>query len=36
MKFLHTMVRVSNLEESISFYTDILGLQEIKRKEVPA
>lgn len=36
MKFLHTMVRVSNLEESLKFYIDTLGLIEIKRKEVPA
>lgn len=36
MKFLHTMVRVSNLEESLRFYIDTLGLIETKRKEVPA
>ena len=33
MKFLHTMVRVRNLEESLSFYVDILGLKELRRKE---
>jgi len=34
MKFLHTMIRVRNLEESIRFFTDILGLVETRRKEV--
>ena len=33
MKYLHTMVRVSNLEESISFYCDKLGLKELRRTE---
>ncbi|NDK09391.1 lactoylglutathione lyase [Candidatus Gracilibacteria bacterium] len=33
MKFLHTMVRVHDLEESLNFYCDILGLKEIRRKE---
>ncbi len=36
MKFLHTMVRVRDLDESLKFYCDILGLKEIRRKEVPA
>lgn len=35
MKFLHTMVRVENLEESLDFYSNKLGLIETKRKEVP-
>ena len=35
LKYLHTMVRVSNLEASLYFYCDLLGLQEIRRKEVP-
>jgi len=35
MKFLHSMVRVSNLEKSLEFYTQHLGLIETKRKEVP-
>lgn len=30
------MVRVSNLEESLQFYTNILGLKEMRRKEVLA
>ena len=33
MKYLHTMVRVSNLEESLSIYCDKLGLQELRRTE---
>ncbi|WP_448566132.1 VOC family protein [Thalassotalea ganghwensis] len=36
MKFLHTMVRVTDLEESLDFYINKLGLVETKRKEVPA
>lgn len=31
MKYLHTMVRVRNLEESLDFYCDKLGLTEIRR-----
>jgi lactoylglutathione lyase len=31
MKYLHTMVRVSNLEESLDFYCNKLGLKEIRR-----
>ncbi len=33
MNYLHTMVRVSNLEESLVFYCQQLGLKEIRRKE---
>lgn len=33
MKYLHTMVRVSNLEASLRFYCDGLGLREVRRKE---
>jgi lactoylglutathione lyase len=35
MRYLHTMVRVSNLEESLEFYCDKLGLQELRRVDVP-
>ncbi len=31
IKYLHTMVRVSNIEESLKFYVDQLGLKEIRR-----
>jgi len=36
MKYLHTMVRVSDLETSLDFYCNKLGLVEVRRKEVPA
>ncbi|MGB2739991.1 MAG: VOC family protein [Cognaticolwellia sp.] len=35
MKFLHTMVRVSNLEASLDFYVKHLGLIETRRVDVP-
>jgi lactoylglutathione lyase len=33
VKYLHTMVRVSNLEDSLDFYCNKLGLNELKRYE---
>lgn len=36
MQFLHTMVRVSNLEESLGFYCGALGLTEMYRKDSEA
>ena len=36
MKFLHTMVRVKDLEKSFKFYTEELGFVESRRKEFPA
>ena len=33
MKYLHTMVRVTDLEASLYFYCEILGLQETRRRE---
>ncbi len=33
MKYLHTMVRVSDLEKSLWFYCDQLGLRELRRYE---
>ncbi|MCX7900180.1 MAG: VOC family protein [Methylocystis sp.] len=33
MKFLHTMIRVGNLDQSLHFFCDILGLQEVRRME---
>ncbi|MCI5105547.1 MAG: VOC family protein [Pseudomonadales bacterium] len=33
MKYLHTMVRVSNLEDSLDFYCNKLGLKELRRKD---
>ncbi len=31
MKYLHTMVRISNIENSLDFYCDKLGLKELRR-----
>jgi len=33
MRYLHTMVRVSDLDASLDFYTRGLGLVEVRRKE---
>ena len=35
MKYLHTMIRVTNIDESLDFYCNKLGLVEIRRKDVP-
>ncbi len=35
MRILHTMLRVGNLENSVAFYTDVLGMTELRRKEYP-
>jgi len=35
MKYLHTMVRVANLDESLDFYCRKLGLKELRRVDVP-
>ncbi len=35
MKYLHTMVRVTDLDASLRFYRDALGLTELSRKEYP-
>ena len=34
MEYLHTMVRVSDLEASLDFYCNKLGLRELRRREV--
>jgi lactoylglutathione lyase len=34
-KYLHTMIRVNNLEESVNFYTKLLGMKELRRTDVP-
>ena len=36
MKYLHTMVRVSNLDESLDFFCNKLGLVELRKVDVPA
>ena len=33
MKYLHTMIRVSNIEETLKFFCDGLGLKEVNRME---
>jgi len=35
MKYLHTMVRVTNLDASLKFYCDALGLEEVRRTDYP-
>ena len=34
-RFLHTMLRVGNLEKSVDFYTRLLGMKELRRRDVP-
>src|SRR5277367_4634474 len=33
MKYLHTMVRVTDIEQSLRFYRDALGLRELSRRD---
>ena len=35
MRYLHTMVRISDIEQSLHFYCDLLGLKEIRRIDRP-
>ena len=34
-RFLHTMLRVGDLERSVAFYTKTLGMKELRRRDVP-
>lgn len=36
MKYLHTMLRINNIDESLDFFCNKLGLQELRRHEVEA
>ena len=35
MRLLHTMIRVGDLDKSINFYTDILGMKLLRKKDYP-
>lgn len=35
MRLLHTMLRVGDLDRSIAFYTDLLGMQLLRRRDFP-
>ncbi len=35
MKYLHTMVRVADIDTSLKFYCDALGMREVRRNEYP-
>ncbi|GAA4340788.1 lactoylglutathione lyase [Pigmentiphaga soli] len=35
MRILHTMLRVGNLQRSLDFYTRVLGMRELRRKDYP-
>jgi lactoylglutathione lyase len=34
-RFLHTMIRVGDLQRSVDFYTKLLGMRELRRRDVP-
>lgn len=34
-RFLHTMLRVGDLDRSVGFYTKLLGMKELRRRDVP-
>lgn len=36
MRFLHTMIRVNDLDESIRFYCDVLGMKLLRKREYPS
>src|SRR5680860_1344926 len=33
MQYLHTMIRVSNLDDTLHFFCDLLGMKEVSRKD---
>jgi len=36
MKILHTMIRVNDLDESVRFYCDLLGMKLLRKKDYPS
>ncbi|TXH68214.1 MAG: lactoylglutathione lyase [Thiothrix sp.] len=36
MRILHTMLRVGDLDRSVQFYTQVLGMRELSRQDYPA
>lgn len=36
MRLLHTMLRVGDLERSLAFYTEVLGMRLLRRKDYPS
>jgi lactoylglutathione lyase len=36
MRILHTMIRVGDLDRSLAFYTDVLGMKLLRRKDYPS
>ena len=36
MKYLHTMVRIKDVDTSLAFYCDALGLEQVRRHDVEA
>ncbi len=36
MRFLHTMLRVGNLDRSIDFYTKVMGMELLRKNDVPS
>ena len=35
MRILHTMLRVGDLDRSLAFYTEVLGMQQLRRQDYP-
>ncbi len=36
MRLLHTMIRTGDLDRSIAFYTDVMGMKLLRRKDYPS
>lgn len=35
MRLLHTMLRITDLERSLSFYTEVMGMELLRRRDYP-